>query len=455
MDFFSERELVTQTGHGVEEWPLVVVKELVDNSLDACEEAGVAPDVQILADASGITVRDNGPGLPAETLQGALDFTVRLSNREAYVSPCRGAQGNALKTILPMPWVLDENHGKLIVAAGSQRHTLTVGMHAISQRPVIHDDVADMPTQGTLIRLEWQPRQSHDDHILWPFDNILPTDNANVARSFKRLVEGFSLFNPHATIRLDWFGEQMTWQATDPAWPKWKPDQPTSAHWYEVQHLERLIGAYIAHDQSRGRDRLVSEFLAEFDGLTRSGKRTKVLTDTGLKRARLSDLVVDDRILGAGKLLEAMRRHTRPVQSLRLGVIGEDHLKVRLLGMGILPESFRYKRKIEKSTKQGESTRDKPCFLPWVLESAFGYLRPNAPPQRQIYTGANWSAAIKNPFRAFGATGEGLETLLARQRATSDEPVVFVLHLACPRVAYTDRGKSALVIDAAEEAEPQ
>jgi hypothetical protein len=29
---------------------------------------------------------------------------------------------------------------------------------------------------------------------------------------------------------------------------------------------------------------------------------------------------------------------------------------------------------------------------------------------------------------------------------TRDEPVVFVLHLAHPRVEYTDRGKSALVI---------
>lgn len=28
MDFFSERELVTQTGHGKQEWPLVIVKEL-------------------------------------------------------------------------------------------------------------------------------------------------------------------------------------------------------------------------------------------------------------------------------------------------------------------------------------------------------------------------------------------------------------------------------------------
>ena len=35
MEFCSERELQNQTGHSVYEWPLVVLKELMDNALDA------------------------------------------------------------------------------------------------------------------------------------------------------------------------------------------------------------------------------------------------------------------------------------------------------------------------------------------------------------------------------------------------------------------------------------
>src|SRR5262249_51045588 len=87
MDFFSEKELVTQTGHNRDEWPLVILKELLDNSLDACEDADIAPVIRVVADAGGISVADNGPGLPEATLKGTLDFTVRTSNREAYVSP--------------------------------------------------------------------------------------------------------------------------------------------------------------------------------------------------------------------------------------------------------------------------------------------------------------------------------------------------------------------------------
>src|SRR5688572_23835002 len=53
MDYFSEKELVTQTGHDVSEWSLVFVKEVVDNALDACEEASVAPIIDIKADSAG------------------------------------------------------------------------------------------------------------------------------------------------------------------------------------------------------------------------------------------------------------------------------------------------------------------------------------------------------------------------------------------------------------------
>src|ERR1700687_478278 len=36
-----------------------------------------------------ISVRDNGPGIPPETINGVLDLTVRVSSREAFISPSR------------------------------------------------------------------------------------------------------------------------------------------------------------------------------------------------------------------------------------------------------------------------------------------------------------------------------------------------------------------------------
>ena len=71
---------------------------------------------------------------------------------------------------------------------------------------------------------------------------------------------------------------------------------------------------------------------------------------------------------------------------------------------------------------------------------------------RQIITGANWSAAIENPFRRFGSTGEGLETVLAKVRTDASQPVICALHLASARVQFADRGKSSIILtDDAEQ----
>jgi hypothetical protein len=122
--------------------------------------------------------------------------------------------------------------------------------------------------------------------------------------------------------------------------------------------------------------------------------------------------------------------------------------------MGVRPESFTYVKKLRggKSKNPDPAAGDKSCFPepPSVLECAFGYLG-EAAGGRKICTGANWSGAINNPFRTFGGTGEGLDTTLANLRVTRGEPVVFAMHLASPRVRYTDRGKSALVVEGGAE----
>ena len=81
----------------VYDWPLVVGKEVMDNALDACEEAEVAPDITVIVDAGTIIIQDNAGGIDTETIESILDYSIRVSSREAYVSPTRGAQGNALK----------------------------------------------------------------------------------------------------------------------------------------------------------------------------------------------------------------------------------------------------------------------------------------------------------------------------------------------------------------------
>ena len=82
LDFCSERELTKQIGHAADRWPLVILKELTDNAIDAAEESGIAPTIRIEVTDRAIIISDNGPGIPDETVAGILDFSVRVSSRE-------------------------------------------------------------------------------------------------------------------------------------------------------------------------------------------------------------------------------------------------------------------------------------------------------------------------------------------------------------------------------------
>ena len=127
-------------------------------------------------------------------------------------------------------------------------------------------------------------------------------------------------------------------------------------------------------------------------------------------------------------------------------IIGADHLKQRFLAAGGNADTFKYQQR-KGVTSEG---------IPYIVEFAFGLhqsgLTQGAAVSRKFITGANWSVGINNPFRAFGSTGEGLETTLAKVRANASSPVICALHLASAYVQYADRGKSSIILtDNAEQ----
>jgi hypothetical protein len=219
------------------------------------------------------------------------------------------------------------------------------------------------------------------------------------------------------------------------SWDNWKPSLPTSPHWYDCPRLERLVAGYVAHDADAGRARTVREFITEFRGLTGTAKQKLVLEATGLARAPLSALVNGNGLdhHQVERLLATMKAHSKPVKPKTLGVIGREHFHRRFAAAGCEMESFDYKRVMDVTDD-----------IPWVVETAFGWC-PEAK-ARRLVTGVNWSPGIINPFRELGHFGTSLDTVLTRQRAAANEPVIMVLHMTCPRVEYTDRGKSAVVV---------
>jgi DNA topoisomerase-6 subunit B len=124
MEFFTKKNLTMQIGHDEPLWPLALVKELIDNSLDACEQEGVTPSIKVVVAPDAMTVQDNGPGLPQATLEQALDYSVFASDKSYYVGPTRGQLGNALKCVWAGPFVSHGGRGCIEVTADGSRHRI-------------------------------------------------------------------------------------------------------------------------------------------------------------------------------------------------------------------------------------------------------------------------------------------------------------------------------------------
>ena len=237
LDFCSERELTKQIGHGTDQWPLVVLKELTDNALDAAEEAGIAPKIGVEVTDKAIIVTDNGPGIAAETVASILDFSVRVSSREAYASPTRGAQGNALKTIVAMGFALDGSKGETLIESRGTAHQITFKVDHVRHEPKIsHTCDRSNVKKGTRITVKWP---------------VCASSKLVEAHShFLQMAEDYGWLNPHLSLSVVWNDKRcVDYKASDPNWEKWRPQHPTSPHWYDEARLRRLMGAYIARDQ--------------------------------------------------------------------------------------------------------------------------------------------------------------------------------------------------------------
>ncbi len=159
MEFCTEKELTNQIGHAPEEWPLVILKETIDNALDSCEESGIAPILTVRVNAHGIAIADNGPGIPTSTIKSILDFSKRVSSREAYMAPDRGTQGNALQTLVAMPFALGDGDlpGRVDITNPEGCHHIVFRMDPIRQKPKVEITVeSDQNVKnGTVITVHW------------------------------------------------------------------------------------------------------------------------------------------------------------------------------------------------------------------------------------------------------------------------------------------------------------
>ena len=149
--------------------------------------------------------------------------------------------------------------------------------------------------------------------------------------------------------------------ATLPDWTRWRPSAPTSAHWYNAETLQRLIGAEVAFAEDHGLpQRPVRDFIADFRGLSATAKTKAICDSLSLSRRSLADVVLDPPLVAsvaardegglASAEAEGPRRH-RPRSSPQ-----------RFIAAGAQEDSFDYQ--MNAFEHDG---------LPYVVEIAFAY----------------------------------------------------------------------------------
>jgi hypothetical protein len=383
--------------------------------------------VAVSRESGAIVVEDNGPGIPTETVDNVLDYSVRVSSREAYVSPTRGAQGNALKTIVAMPFVLDSAVGETVIEAKGIVHRIRFTVDPIRQEPRISYDRASSPVKtGTRVTVRWPAKACH-----------LLDDNDG---RFLSICWDYIGLNPHLALSCKLpDGEGINWlEPTAPDWGKWQPTDQIPPHWYSAERLQRLMAACINRDQRDGkRVRQLREFVRDFRGLTGSAKLAAVLDELGLSGARLDVFFADDKVdhTGIARLLAAMRQHSKPVKPERLGLIGRDHFACLFAADGAEPDQVKYSRELGHD---GD--------LPFVVEAAFAPIKDLS--STPLVSGINWSPAIGDPFRwsASAWSHHTLRGLVRDRHVVAGTSTLIGVSVATPTVSFVDRGKSSAML---------
>lgn len=436
-EYASASELQAQTGQPVQRFADVLLKELVDNALDAAEVAATQPVIGIdvvLGTTITVRVRDAGPGISADVVRRILNFSTRTSDKTHYRAPCRGAQGNALKTVIGIPHALGSDKPVVIEARGV-RHRIHAWIDPAGELRIDHDEEPCRRRRGTAVEVSIPAGGQEFDAGRW-------------ARSF-------SLFNPHAKVKIrirqpaierDQWGPGETrdsYHATvvpGETWRKHGPSDPTAPAWYDDSAGERLVFAHIADARRGGRDLTVREFVRQFRGLTGSAKAKRV-TDQFPHINRLSDF--EDRPADVARLFGAMRAQARAPQPTALGLIGEEHLH------GRLDDWFGVKRHwYRKVTGDVDG-------IPFVFEVIVAETEESG----YLFHALNFSPTFDDPL-----SGNTLSCREFSARSTQDflrnahaSPIPLVydygnpritaaIHLVCPALEFMDRGKTRVTL---------
>lgn len=304
---------------------LTTLKEAVDNSLDACEQEGILPEIVIEIKKVGtgsskntdlvkITVEDNGPGIEPEDL--AKVFGEYLASSKFGKGQCsRGQQGIGISAATT--WA------QLTNAKGAFVMTKTPGMRKAIRGQVDVDIKSNTGILKNKESVDWANKKS-GTKVEFTIDGRIQLNGDGGLITY---IEGTVLVNPHATIHYKLM--DADWVKIDRV-TKEVPELPEAS----LPHPHTFkLGEFITHSTLFGKVSL-DKFLKT--GFSRISDQTlKDFTTKGMPKALLSKSLTSiseedfKKVFKAVQDTELMAPSTKSVLT-----VGEDALSKSISRLG-------------------------------------------------------------------------------------------------------------------------
>jgi DNA topoisomerase-6 subunit B len=262
------------------------VKEAVDNSLDACEEAGILPEINVdVSEGDGdeviLTVEDNGPGIVKRQIPKTFGRLLYGSRFHA-IRQSRGQQGIGISAVV-MYGQLSTGRPAVIESKIGADHPVT--------RVTLQMDTRNNEPEIVDTELDSWPDKDHGTRMRVPLEARYIRGKQSVLEYLRQTA----VVNPHARITLDdTYGDRYEWERATERLPDEAEEIQPHPHGVELGTLLKLA----KHSEAR---KLTSFLQNEFTRVSLS-KARDVLEKAGLPEDAKPDALERD---DAAALLDA------------------------------------------------------------------------------------------------------------------------------------------------------
>ncbi len=395
-----------------------IVHEYITNSLDACEEAGIMPEIEVWVENAPeekvrVKVRDNGPGIPKSHIGRALGVMLAGSKFNRYMQQ-RGQQGIGATGCTMFSLITTGQHVKVVSDYGGKRVKADIGIDFKSNKAVLTEVVeGDSPEGG---------RGLYVDAL---FGDVKYEKSSKGVHEYLRRT---ALANPHATII---FNDPEGARFEFPRSVEQLPPRP-----FEVKPHPLGLGAHDLLEMSKragGYSRLSAFMQNELARV--SLNKVKELqelvpdVDLGMKPDRLN-WEQAERIVRAFQKVKWIAPATNSVIPIGKGQV-EKSLN-NILG----PEFVYVTERPPKIYRGG---------IPFTVEVGIAYGGQKPSPGGELMRFANRAPLL---FDAGGcaitATVKNIDWKRYNIRNFDDEPLTLFINFSSVHVPYTSAGKQSI-----------